>query len=190
MRIALLLPIALLLGAVTPATAPLNESEFQQLMKAAVDAASRPSELQPLTSTICVKRDLGPALDFEKHLGASHLPVGIPEVDRSLDAAISATGAATRQTRIPKLPRRYSLVDSDTLPPQCIIQHTLGRGPNWKHNESIVVLTFARPAWANGYAFIEQSEECAGLCGKVFLRVFRKQNGKWSQAVRTILAVS
>ncbi len=190
MRIALLLPIALLLGAVTPPNMPLSDREFQQLMKAAVDAASRPSELQPLTTTICVKRDLGPALNFEKHLGGSHLPVGVPEVDRSLDAAISATGTATRQIRMPKLPRRYWLVDSDTLPPECVIQHTLGRGPNWQHNESIVVLTFARPAWANGYAFIEESEECAGLCGKVFLRVFRKRNGNWSQVVRTILAVS
>jgi hypothetical protein len=190
MRIGPLLLTALLLGAGRPASDPLSDGDFHELMTAAVEAASVPRDLQPLTSTICIERQLGPALDVEKHLGNSHLPVGVPDIDRSLDDAMSSEAAVARQDRMPKLARKYVLVNSGALPPKCVISHTLGRGPGWEHNESIVILAFTRPALANGYAFIEESEQCAGLCGTVYLRIFRHQNGHWSQVERTILAVS
>src|SRR5947209_19059134 len=63
MRTAPLLAIAVLVGAAGPAPAPLSDRDFQQLMNAAVAAASDPSQLQPLTKTICVARELRPPLE-------------------------------------------------------------------------------------------------------------------------------
>lgn len=164
-----------------------------------MEAASAPSQLQSLTSTICVARELGAPLQARKAAvemfgkegkGASPPQTGDAGADRSIDAAMSPTAFVSHQTRMPSLASKYILVDAKALPPECVIPRTLGRGPNWRHDESIVVLTFTRPAFANGYAFIEEYEACAGLCGTTFLRVFRKQNGKWTQVSRTILSVS
>ena len=75
------------------------------------------------------------------------------------------------------------------LPPECVVPHSVGRGPNWRHDES-VVLAFTRPTLAKGYAFIQEYEECAGLCGTTYLRVFRKRAGKWTEVAQVILSVS
>ena len=199
MRTAPLLAIAVLAGAAGPAPAPLSDRDFRQLMNAAVAAASDPSQLQPLTSTICVARELGAPLQARKAAvemfanagnGASPPQTGDAGADQSIDAAMSSTAAVAHQTSIPALPRRYLLVHAKALRPQCLIPHSIMRGPNWRRDESIVVLTFTRPALANGYAYIEEYEGCAGLCGTTFLRVFRKRNGKWTQIARTILSVS
>jgi len=126
----------------------------------------------------------------EEGKGALPSQTGDAGADQSIDAAMSSTAAAAHQTSMPLLPGRYLLVHAKDLPPECVIPHTLARGPNWRRDESIVVLTFTQPALANGYAYIEEYEECAGLCGTTFLRVFRKRNGKWTQIARTILSVS
>lgn len=198
MRAALILAIALLVAAAGPSATPLSNRDFQQLMKAAVAAASAPSEVQPHTTTICVARELQPAFGATKGWLATWEAAGerAPRprtgnigADNSMTAAMSPK-AAVAQTAMPALPRQYLLGTSKALPPECIISHALTRGPNWERDESIVVLTFTRPAQANGYAYIEEHEECPGLCGTTFLRVFRKQNGKWAQVAKTILSVS
>ena len=199
MRTALLLAMALLVGAARSASAGLSDGDFKQLMNAAVSVASAPTQLQSLTSTICVARELAAPLQARKTevemlategKGASPPPTGDAGADQSIDAAMSSTAAIAHQTRMPALPRKYLVVDAKALPSECVIPHTMGRGPNWKRGESIVVLTFTRPALANGYAYIEEYEECAGLCGTTFLRAFHKQNGKWTQLGRAILSVS
>jgi hypothetical protein len=198
MHAALSPAIALLVAAVGPSSAPLSDGDFQQLMDGAVAAASVPSEVQPHTTTICVARELQPAFRSTNAWiatweaagkGVTQPRTGHVGADNSMIAAMSPNTVA-HQTTMPSLPAKYLLVDSKALPSECIIPRTLTRGPNWKRDESIVVLTFTQPAQANGYAYIEEHEECAGLCGTTFLRVFRKQNGKWAQVAKTILSVS
>lgn len=198
MRAALFLSMALLAGAVRPPSAALSNRDFQQLMDAAVEASSAPSQLQPLTATICVQRQLQPPLiatrtwtkTFEDAGKGEMQPrMGDADVDKSLVAALSSSATVAHRTRMPPLPKRF-VVFGKVRPAECVIPHSLGRGPNWRHDESIVALTFTQPALANGYAFVEEYEECAGLCGTSFLRAFRKQNGKWTQVARTILSVS
>jgi hypothetical protein len=198
MRIALLLSIALVAGAPRPASAPLSDRDFQQLMDAAVAASSAPSELQTGTTTICVQRELRPPLEltngwiktFKDAGKGSLLPqTGNVGADRAIRAAMSSKAAIARQKTIAVLPRKFVLVGK-AFPPECVIPHGLARGPNWQRDESTFVLTFTRPALANGYAFIDEYEECAGLCGTTSLRVFRKQSGKWTQVARAVLSVS
>lgn len=196
MRVALLVSMVLLGGAGRPQSAPLTENDFRQLMEAAVIASSAPSQVQPLTTTICVQRelqapitDLGALTGWFEGAGRLRSPSGSPAIDRSIATTTRSKVVVASQTTIPALPQRFVLVDKE-LPPECVIPRTLGRGPNWRHDESIVVLTFARPTLANGYAFIEEYEACAGLCGTTFLRVFRKRGGKWTQVAQTILSVS
>ena len=199
MRAALIPAIALLVAAAGPSSTPLSDRDFQQLMEAAVAAASAPSEVQPHTTTICVARELQPAFGATKgwlatwEAAGERAPrprTGHVGADNSMTAAMSPKAAVAHQTAMPALPPKYLLGASKALPPECIISHTLTRGPNWERDESIVVLTFTQPAQANGYVYIEEYEECAGLCGTTFLRVFRKQNGKWAQVAKTILSVS
>jgi hypothetical protein len=198
MRTALALSAIFLVGAGRPASASLSDRDFQQLMNAAVASSSAPSELQPLTKTICIQRELQPPLVATKgwiktfeDAGKDNVQprTGDADADRSLTAAMSSKPVAPRQTRISLLPKKFVVVGK-AFPPECVIPHSLVRGRNWQRDESIVVLTFTRPALANGYAFIENYEECSGLCGTTFLRVFRKQKGKWTQVARTILSVS
>jgi hypothetical protein len=196
MRTALLVSMALLVGATRPAPIPLNDEDFRQLMDAAVAASSTAADVQPHTATICVQKQLGPALEptrgwiktFQgESKGVRPLPTG--EADASLSAAMSSNAAVAKQTSLPSLPRRF-VVFGKTRPRKCVIPHNMVRGPNWRRDESIVALSFTRPALADGYAFIEEYEECPGLCGTTYLRVFRKQNGKWTQVARSILSVS
>jgi hypothetical protein len=196
MRAARLAPLFLLAGAARPESAPLTGNDFQQLMQAAVTASSAASQLQPLTATICVKRELqAPIADLRAlsgwFQGAGRLrsPSGSAVVDQSIAAAILSKPLFAPQTAMPLLPKKFVMVGK-VLPPECVVPHSGGRGPNWRHDESIVVLTFTRPTLAQNYAFIQEYEECAGLCGTTFLRVFRKRAGKWTQVAQVILSVS
>src|SRR5947199_402246 len=159
MRAALLVTMVLLAGAAKPESALLTDTDFQQLMEAAVIASSAPSQVQPLTTTVCVQRELqAPVVDLKAlsawFQGADRLrpPSGSPAVDRSIAAAMLSEVGVARQTTMPALPQRFVVVNS-ALPPECVIPQTSGRGPDWRHDESMVVLTFTRPALAHGYAF-------------------------------------
>lgn len=199
MRAALIPVISLFVAAAGHSSTQLSDRDFQQLMEAAVAAASAPSEVQPNTTTICIARELQPAFRATKRWvktwkGAGKEVIwprtGDAGADNSMTAAMSPMAAVPHQTAMPVLPSNYLLVTSKTLSPECVIPHTLTRGPNWKRDEAIAVLTFTRPAQANGYAYIEEYEECAGLCGTTFLRVFRKQHRKWAQVAKAVLSSS
>ena len=186
---ALLVATALLMAATRPATGPLSDREFQSLMEAAAAAAS-PSSLAPaITWTICVQRELGPPTSRWNQAFQS-LPKGGAEAAKSVSAGRSSKGVTAQQTTLRTLPTKFTLIDVNARPPQCAVSRNLARGPNWQRDESVVVWTFTRPVLANGYAFIEEYEDCAGLCGTRYLRVFRKQSGKWKQVAVTILSVS
>jgi hypothetical protein len=165
-------------------------------MDAAVATSSTAADVQPLTATICVQRELRPPLESTRGWIKTFqserkdvLPLPIGNARAALSAAMSSHAAVATQTSMPTLPRRF-VVFGKTRPPECVIPHNMVRGPNWRRDESIVALSFTRPALADGYAFIEDYEECSGLCGTTYLRVFRKQNGKWTQVARSILSVS
>jgi len=194
-RAALLLPIFLLTGAAKPQLAPLTDEDFQHLMGAAAVASSASSQLQPLTETVCVQRELkAPVADLEALTGWFHgadrlrSPSGNAVADQSIAAATLSEPGFAPQTVMPSLPKKFVMVGK-VLPPECVVPHSVGRGPNWRHDES-VVLAFTRPTLAKGYAFIQEYEECAGLCGTTYLRVFRKRAGKWTQVAQVILSVS
>ena len=198
MRTVLLLPIALLIGAGLLSSTPMRDSDFEQLMNAAAAASSGPSEIQLHTRIVCVQRNLRPPFESKKgwiksfqntDKGTLEPRTGDVGADKSIGAAMSSKATVASQTSIRGLPERFMLVDK-ALPPQCVIPHGAARGPNWERDESIVVVTFTRPALANGYAFIEEHEDCAGICGTTFLRVFQKRRGKWSQVGRTTLSQS
>ena len=129
-------------------------------------------------------------LDTSALAGSLQPRTGDDGADKSLTTALSRKAVVAHQTKIAALANKYLLVQSEALPPECAWSPSLVRGPNWEHDESIVVLTFTRPALANGYAFIEEYEGCPGMCGTTFLRVFRKEHGRWTQVGRTILSVS
>jgi hypothetical protein len=186
----------LLAGAAKSEPAPLTNNDFQRLMRAAVAASSAASQLQPLTKTICVKRELqAPVADLQAlsgwFQGAGRLrsPGGSAAVDQSIAEATLSKLAFAPQTAMPPLSEQFVLVGK-VLPDECVVPHSGARGPNWRHDESIVVLTFTRPTLAKHYAFIQEYEECAGLCGTAFLRVFRKRAGDWTQVAQVILSVS
>jgi hypothetical protein len=198
MYVALISAVTLLVTAVGSSSTPLSDGDFQQLMEVAVAAASAPSEIQPHTTTICVARQLEPAFSattawiatwVAAGKGVTRPRTGDVGADNSMTAAMSPNAVA-HQTTMPALPAKYLLVVSTAPPSECVIPRDPARGPDWQRDESIVVLTFTRPAQANGYAYIEEYERCAGLCGTTFLRAFRKQHGKWVQVAKTILSVS
>ena len=169
-RPAVLTTAMLLIGA-TPAPV-MTDRDFEQLMRAAVEASSTPSEVQPTTKTVCVKRELEPPLSFEP-------PTAV------------AKGAAVipRQSVMPRLPTRFIVYASNAIPTLCVIDHAPPfRG--LRADVSRVALTFTRPVLVNGQAYINEYEDCPGLCGTTFLRVFKKQNGKWTQVERMVLSVS
>lgn len=186
---ALLVATALLVAAARPPTGPLSDREFQNLMEVAAAAASPSSVAPALTWTICVQRELDPPTSRWNQAFQS-LPTGGAEAAKSVSAGKSPKGATAQQTTLRTLPTKFTLIAFGARPPQCTVSRNLARGPNWQRDESVVVWTFTRPVLANGYAFIEEYEDCAGLCGTRYLRVFRKQSGKWKQVAVTILSVS
>jgi hypothetical protein len=190
--------VALTVVASSPASAKLSYREFASLMSAAVLASAKPAELQPLNSIICIQRKLEPPLASIKAWqkvadGTGKVwrpfPIGDVGADKSLMVALSPQADVPEQSSMPVMPKRFIMMDG-AAPPECVIPLVGGRGPNWRHDEAIVNLTFTQPAFANGYAYIEENKTCAGLCGTRYLRVFQKQRNKWVQVGRTILSVS
>lgn len=186
--------LALLGAAPGPELVP---NDIDQLLKIAIAVSTDPSQVQPPTKNICVQRELEPPLEYTKgwkkafqNEGSNPQPTSADSINRALAIAISPKADIAPQTRMPKLPANFILFSKGTSPPvQCRIQHGLPVNGQ-PIDESSVALTFTRPAFANGYAFIDEYEDCPGLCGTTFLRVFRKQNGKWTQVERAILSVS
>jgi hypothetical protein len=195
MRNAQIIVIAFLAGAAAPALA-LTDGDFRQLMGAAVTVATQPSQVQPQTKRICIEQELTPPLEAVERsnqlFNYSGVPpwTGDPVADRALSVAVSSNAAASHQTRMPPLPPKYIVGHFPPPPPACLVEH-VPRPPGWpKADDSAVVLSFSRPALANGYAFIEEYEDCPGLCGTTFLRVFRKEHGTWVQVAQRVLSVS
>ena len=194
MKFAAVVAVATLLSGAAPASR-VTDRDFRELMQAAAEAASHDVEAQ--TRTICVKRDLDPPLSYSRGAiqilqdAARSSPwMHNDDVDRSLAAALEPNALVARQTKMPSLQSHYVVLASGVSPPpQCVVHH-VPPPPGWPRYESAVILTFTRPAFANGNAYINEYEECPGLCGTTFLRVFRKQRGKWIQVRKTILSVS
>jgi hypothetical protein len=192
------LRLALCLAGAAPGSAALNAGDFGQLMEAAVAASSARSQVQPRTTTICVQRELQPPFEATKRWikefedqGVRQPLTGVPGADQVMIAAMSSRAAVARQTSMPPLPPKFILVSLKTArPADCLIEGAPPR-PGWPKlgNDEAVLLTFSRPAFANGYAFIEEHEQCPGLCGATYLRVFKKQTGNWVQVANTLLSV-
>jgi hypothetical protein len=188
MRIALVAGAAVL--GVSTHSAPLSDRDLQQLMEAAVTASA--SSWAPSVQTVCVQRELEPPLSLIKQ------PVGLAwinssgahaakntELDESVAAAMSPKAQVELRTTMPPLAGRYLMFSSETpRPTQCVIEH----GP--RSGDTSIALTFTRPAFANGLAFINEVEDCPGLCGNGILWVFKKQDGKWKQIAEAVLWVS
>src|SRR5947209_7070906 len=169
MRRAVALLMALSFSAASAGSPQLSDADFRQLMQSAVTVSGQASQVQPTTTTICVQRELEPALDFLKHQGPSHLPIGIAAADQALNEAMSPMATVARQTSMPLLPARFILIPKANRPRNCVVDRIPlpGQPPS---KDSVVVLSFTRPAFAEGYAFIEENEDCPGLCGTIFLR--------------------
>lgn len=185
---------AALLGGATHSS-QISERDFQQLMETATVASAAPYQVQPLTTTVCVNRQLQPPVTDLRALSGWFVSVrpspsaGASASGATIAAAMSGKVSVVHQTKMPPLPSRFVLFDG-TPPPGCVVSHSGGRGPNWQKDESVVVLSFTRPVLARGYAFLEEYEECPGLCGTTFLRAFRKEGGKWTQVAASPLSVS
>src|SRR5690349_20388179 len=126
MRNALLFLVAILPAASRPASGPLSDRDFQQLMDVAVAVSSAPSEVQPRTTTVCVQRTLGPPLEATRSyirtreeerfsrkangldpsdLGGTLQPrTGDDGADKSLTVALSGKAVVAHQTNIAALP--------------------------------------------------------------------------------------
>lgn len=167
---------------------PLSERDFQQLMQDAVAASA--SSWAPSIQTVCVQRELESPLRFVKEpIGLAWMaPAGSAktiELDRSVAAAMSSTTDVELSKTMPPLSGRFVMFSAkEPKPAVCVIEH----GPGAK--ETAIALTFTRPAFANGLAFINEAEDCPGLCGNGILWAFKKQNGKWTQVGEAILWVS
>lgn len=168
-------------------------------METAVAVSASASDVQPRTAKICVQRALDPPLQASRKWSEVFQDRGVPQprtgdaaADRWLAAAMSPKATVARQTNMPHLPRKFVLISSqETRPADCVIEHVpLPPGRARAGNDSAVVLSFTRPALAGSYAYIEEYEECPGLCGTTYLRVFGKQKGKWVQIAKAILSVS
>lgn len=173
----------------------LSDHEFRQLMESIIAASTKASEVQPTTTTICVRRELKDPLETSKAMSHSvpdwsPLRIGAAVPIEPLKAAMSPDAAVVHQTMMPPLPPKYVLISKSSAPSRCVIDHRWAPIPPSVGNDSAVVLSFTRPVLASGYAFVEEYEDCPGLCGTNYLRVFRKKHGQWTQVARTILSVS
>jgi hypothetical protein len=186
------LGLALFAAANEAASPQLSNRDFEQLMEAAVTASAKP-EVQPLTTTICVQQEFEPPIVIGEWIG-NFLSARTPSAlaDGSLATAISSKSVIARQTSMPPLTSKFIIVSAKTKrPASCVIEHVPTQTSRPKNgNDSAVVLSFSQPVLANGYAFIEELEECPGLCATTYLRVFRWQKGKWVQAAETPMSVS
>lgn len=188
MKIGALAAAVAIVGADAQA-APLTQTDFRQLMEAAASAGA--SSPQPDTKTICVQRELETPLKFSRGaMEATHTSgiAGLPmtklpnpeesAVEKAFAFALSQKVAAEASGEIPSLPPKFVLYSSASpVPARCAIDH---RVVSASTNHAIT-LTLTQPVLAGGFVFIDQTMDCAGLCGSGWLRVFRKQNGRWQQ---------
>ena len=191
--------VAVLNGAAPPA-APAPR-DFQQLMTAAIEAGA--ATAQHATDTICVQRELEPALGISKERTAGTHQAGLPglpitpapparedpAIDQAYAAALGPSGAVAPETAIGVIPKTYVPYSSKSaIPARCAIDR------RWTSSgsaaEYITRVQLSRPVFVNGFAFIDQVTECSGLCGSGWLRVFRKQNGRWTEVASRNLFVS
>jgi hypothetical protein len=163
---------------------PLSQSDFQQLMQAAADESY--SGWSPQVQTICVQRELEAPLKLIRDSASKGNLFPGSILDKSLTAALSHRARVEQRTTMPPFPSRFVMFSSKApKPPECVVEH------GWATARyTSVTLTFTRPAFADGMAFINEVEDCPGLCGNGILRVFKKQNGKWTQVTKAILWVS
>jgi hypothetical protein len=178
-----------------------TERDFQQLMTAAIAAGA--STAQAGTRTICIQRELEPPLDIsKKRTAGTHqtrlpgLPIKPappatedPAVDRAYAVALVPTAEAASEGQIATIPAPYVPYSSKSpIPPRCAID------PHWASSRSaaehVTRVRLSRPVFANGFAFIDQITECSGLCGSGWLRVFKKQKGRWTEVASRNLFVS
>ena len=174
---------------------PLNPGDFQALMQAAV-AAGAASWTAPV-QYICVQRELEAPLKFVKR--ASGLPWQTspngrfgpqPALDSLLAKAMSRQAVIAPEKLMPSLaPRFITFSTSAPRPKECVIDHDPGIAPTGPRNYSVAI-TMTRPAFMDGMAFISEVDDCPGLCGDGMVRVFRKQDGKWTQVADANLWVS
>ena len=189
--------VGLSVAAVAQPPARLSDEDFRQLMQSVIATSTKASEVQSTTKTICIQRELGDPLESSKAIGGgapgwSPPRNGVAVPDLPLKAAMSPNAVVAHQATMPPLPSKYVLISKGSPPRRCMIDKRWApiAGQPSPGSDSAVVLSFTRPALASGYAFIEEYEECPGLCGTNFLRVFRKEHGKWTQFTRTILSIS
>jgi len=188
--------IAALLGGAAPAQ-QLGRKDFQHLMDAAVSAGA--ATAQAGTRTICVQRELELPLDVSKQRTADTHQAGLPGlpilpprsaqqdagVEQAYAVALGPRAAVASETEIATIAAPYIPYSSKAIPARCAID------PHWASTgsaaEHVTRVRLSRPVLANGFAFVGQVTECSGLCGSGWLRVFRKDHGKWKQvAVRNL----
>jgi hypothetical protein len=182
------------LGSSQPA-APLGQRDFQDLMQAAVavGAANWGAPVQ----NICVQRELEAPLKFMKRgagLGWRSSSSGRYTANAGLDAslakAMSPQAPVAPETTMPPLGSGFIIFSSKAArPKQCLVPHDLGMARGAPHQLSVAI-TFTRPAFADGMAFINEVDDCPALCGDGVVRAFRKLDGKWTQVADAILWVS
>lgn len=178
-------------------SAGVSNADFALLMQEAVRVSADPSQVQPTTKVVCVEQRLQPPLSDLTELRGwfqlqdrSHSPSGSERVDRSIAAAMSSRTTVAPQTNMPRLSPRFTIV-ATARPAKCAVDHVppLAGSSNIFHDLA-VVLTFSRPTLARDYAFIEEDEDCPGLCGTRFVRVFKQQQHRWTQVAQIVTQVS
>lgn len=195
MRIGALAATApLLMGA-----APLHEltqRDFRQLMEVAIAAST--TNAPRAAGPICVRRELDPPLRISRPAGARVPPGALPGVSGTTGPRPEPTGAqraigaafatalgpdaiVDSQRLIPAIPGNYDVFSKKARVPSGCIARPIPPPGGSGHERLVTRLIFSRPVLANGYAFVDQLTECSGLCGSGWLRVFKKQNGKWTQ---------
>ena len=116
--------------------------------------------------------------------GIAGIPITkLPEVEESavekaFAVALTQKAVEGATKAIASLPPKFVLYSSmSPIPARCTIDHRVVSGSN----NHAITLSLTQPVLAEGFVFIDQTMDCAGLCGSGWLRVFRKQNGKWKQ---------
>jgi hypothetical protein len=181
------------LGSSQPTT--LTPLDFQALMQGAL-AEGAASWTAPIKN-ICVQRELEAPLRFvgrtsslgwrsssTTHFGPDS------ELDASLAKAMSPQVVVASEKLMPPLPSSFVLFSSKApRPEECVIEH-VPPSAGTAHHDLSVAITFTQPAFADGLAFINEVDDCPGLCGDGIVRVFKKQAGGWTQVAEAVLWVS
>jgi hypothetical protein len=200
-KLAVLAAAALAL-AVPPQAPVLRQRDFNQIIQLAVtDAAA--SWTSPSARTICVQRELERPFNAVKHWiddfhqARTDLAIGTtdfrftrnPAIDQWIPAAMGPGADIAPETVISSLSMPYLLFSRNKpTPPECAVSHLAGRTSAAK--PMAVTLTFTRPVLAGGYVFVDEVQDCPGLCGNGILNVFQKQHGRWTRVAQQVLWVS